>query len=103
MPTRIEWHHGAREDLKALDKTVQQRITDAVGRLRALGDPSDRLVSYTGSLKGLWKLRVGDYRLICDLKRDDQGHLVVVIHVVHRSKAYLARSARTIKDRANDN
>lgn len=103
LPTRIEWHRGAREDFARLDKALQQRIADAIGRLRFLDDARQRLVPYAENLKGFWKLRVGDYRLICELKRESDGQVVVVIHVVHRSRAYLARSVRIAKDRANDN
>ena len=103
MPTRVEWHGGAREDFARLDKTQQQRIADAVGRLRLQDDARLRLVPYAENLKGFWKLRVGDYRLVCELRRDTEGQVVLIIHVVHRSKAYLARSVRTVHGRANDN
>jgi mRNA interferase RelE/StbE len=103
LATRIEWVEPAKADLARLDKATQQRVANALGRLRALDDPSLRLVPYAENLKGFWKLRVGDYRVVCELRTDDNGRMLLVIHVVHRSKAYLARSVRTIKDRANDN
>jgi mRNA interferase RelE/StbE len=102
MPTRVEWHSGALSDLEELDPAVRQRVTDAVGRLRFLDDPKQRLLPYVETLKGYWKLRVGDYRVVCELRRDAQGQLVLVIHVVHRSDAYRSRSVRTIKSRRED-
>ena len=40
----------------------------------------------TANLTGLWRYRVGDYRLICDIQ---DGELVVlVLQVAHRSQAY---------------
>ncbi|RYE78656.1 MAG: type II toxin-antitoxin system RelE/ParE family toxin [Hyphomicrobiales bacterium] len=102
MPTRVEWHPGAFADLEELDPTVRQRVTDAVGRLRFLDDPKQRLLPYVETLKGYWKLRVGDYRVVCQLKRDAQGQLIVVINVVHRGEAYRSRSVRTIQRRSED-
>jgi mRNA interferase RelE/StbE len=78
--TRVEWHDGALRDLQALDHAVQQRITNAVGRLRQIDDARQRLVPYVESLRGYWKPRVGDYRLICELRREG-AQVVVVIHV----------------------
>ena len=101
MPTRVEWHKGALEDLESLDKTIQQRITDAIGRLRQVDDPRLRLVPYVEGLKGYWKLRVGDHRVVCELRRDGE-RFVMVIRVVNRNEAYLARNVRIIRRRSDD-
>jgi mRNA interferase RelE/StbE len=103
MPTRIELHEGARADLRRLDHSMQARVRRALFDLQALDNPRDRLLPYAENLKGFWKLRVGDYRLVCEMRRDAAGELVLVVHIVHRSKAYLSPSVRTVKDRANDN
>ncbi len=92
LPTRIEWDADAREQFRRLDHAIQLRIGKALGRLAQIDNPEQRLIPYREELAGLWKLRVGDYRVICDLLRDDAGHIVVVVHVVHRSKAYLPRN-----------
>ncbi len=42
--------------------------------------------SLTGNLKGLWRYRVGDYRIICQI--DDAGLIILVIEVGHRRKMY---------------
>ncbi len=38
------------------------------------------------NLFGLWKYRVGDYRVICDIQ--DQEITVLVLRVGHRKKVY---------------
>jgi mRNA interferase RelE/StbE len=103
MPTRIEVHEDAEAEIGRLDHAVQARVRRSLYDLAKLDNPRDRLVAYAENLHGFWKLRVGDYRVVCELRRDAHGHLVIVVHVVHRSKAYVSRSVRTIKDRANDN
>ena len=101
MPTRIEWLDGAKEDLARLGKSDAQRIADALGRLRFLDDPRQRLLPYSENLKGFWKLRVGDYRVISEL-REQGGHLVLVIQVVHRGTPDSARNVRLLKRRSED-
>ena len=41
----------------------------------------------TGNLKGLWRYRIMDYRLIVDIQ--DEELIIVAIDFVHRSKIYL--------------
>ena len=41
----------------------------------------------TGNLKGLWRYRIMDYRLIVDIH--DEELIIVAIDFVHRSKIYL--------------
>lgn len=102
MPVRIEWHPSTEADLRKLDPVIRKRIVAAVQRLGETDDARQRLVAYVESLKGYWKLRVGDYRVVCDLQRTADDQLVLVIYVVHRSEAYLSRSLRTIYRRSDD-
>lgn len=36
--------------------------------------------------RGMWRYRIGDYRIICEIQ--DQKVTVMVIEVEHRSKVY---------------
>ena len=69
MAWRIEFTPAAARALRKLDRQVARRI----GR-------------YLQDLVGLWRYRVGDYRVICQLE-DDQL-LVLVVRIAHRSEAY---------------
>jgi mRNA interferase RelE/StbE len=40
----------------------------------------------TGGLRGLWRYRIENYRVICELK--DQELIVLVIDIGHRSNVY---------------
>lgn len=98
---RIEFHSGADDEFQALDKTIQKRISKALYALATLDDPRQRLIPYAASLSGFWKLRVGDYRLVCEIIERD-GMMVVIIHVAHRSRVYAPRSEKIIKSRRKD-
>ncbi len=100
MTIRIEWHPEAADDLVQVASADRHRIRKVLADLRQLDDARQRLVPYSGALHGFWKLRVGDYRLICRLAFEN-GQTVIVIHLVHRSVAYKARSMRTIRKRGD--
>jgi mRNA interferase RelE/StbE len=42
--------------------------------------------SLHGEFKGMWRYRVGDYRILCEIIDDEL--VVVAIEVEHRSKVY---------------
>jgi mRNA-degrading endonuclease RelE of RelBE toxin-antitoxin system len=92
---RIEWHPGAVEDLARFGRPDLQRIRKALSELETLDDARARLVPYSGALKGYWKLRIGDIRLVCQVENRN-GQYVLIIHVAHRSVIYGRRGQRTI-------
>ncbi|WP_306050272.1 type II toxin-antitoxin system RelE family toxin [Oceaniradius stylonematis] len=95
---RIEWHPDAVTDLLAIATADQRRIKAALDELSRLEDARQRLVPYSGNLKGFCKLRCGAYRLVCELLRRD-GTVMLIVHLAHRSRAYSKRGQRTIKTR----
>jgi len=97
---KIDWHPEAIEELRRLGTSDQHRIKKVLDSLKTIEDPRQKLVPYSGNMKGFWKLRVGDIRLVCQLFETDGG-LVLVISVAHRSVAYNQRSLRRLQDRSD--
>lgn len=83
---KIEFDHDAIKSLKKLDKSVASGILDYLDGIAALDDPRVRGKGLTGHLAGLWRYRVGDYRIICDLH--DEELIIVALDLGHRSKIY---------------
>lgn len=77
----------ARRQLKKLDRSTAQTLLRYLNRLvLETEDPRQRGKGLSANLTGLWRYRVGDYRVICDIQN---GELVVlVLQVSHRSQAY---------------
>lgn len=72
--------------LKKMDKGTARAIRDELREIEQLDNPRSRGKALTGNLKGLWRYRVGDYRVICDVL---DGELVVLaIDIGHRSEIY---------------
>ena len=85
---RIRILPAAIRELEGVDKPVARRIAERINWLAANLDDI-RPEPYTGDLVGLYKFRVGDYRVIYQILHDEQG---IVIHQVgHRSEIYRKR------------
>jgi mRNA interferase RelE/StbE len=67
--------HAAKWFRKA-DPQTARRIRDALRTIRTLGSPRARGKALTGGFSGLWRYRVGDHRIVCDLQ---DAHLIVLV------------------------
>ena len=65
---RIEYTETARKQLKKLDKTMQKRILDYMDEVGQLENPRSRGKALVENMRGLWRYRVGDYRVICEIQ-----------------------------------
>lgn len=72
--------------LLKLDKQVARRILVKLYGLADLDDPQSRCKALTGALAGLWRLRVGDYRVLLDIQRDQL--VIVALDAGHRRSIY---------------
>jgi mRNA interferase RelE/StbE len=83
----VEYTPAALRHLKKLDKAIQAEIVDYMDqRIAAAGDPSDFGKPLRHAKFGLWRYRVHDYRVICELDR--RRSTVVVLAIGHRSTIY---------------
>lgn len=89
MAWTLEFLPGADKTLRKLDRTVAERILDELEEVSGLDDPRSRGKALTGNLTGLWRYRVGDYRVVCDI--EDGRLVIVVVDLGHRSRVYKAR------------
>lgn len=72
--------------MKKLDRQVARRVLKTLVALETLDDPTKRCKALSGPYAGLWRLRVGDYRVILDIRR---GELVIIaLDVGNRSSIY---------------
>jgi len=78
-PVVVRW-------LNKADRLTARRIRDALTAVAATGDPRIRGHALTGPLAGLWRYRVGDYRIICDTH--DERLVVLVIDIGNRDHIY---------------
>ena len=77
----------ALKELKKLGEQAQREILKYLDeRIASDEDPARFGKALRGDLAGLWRYRVGDYRLICSLREGQM--LVLVLKVAHRRDVY---------------
>jgi mRNA interferase RelE/StbE len=83
----VEISETAVKQLKKLDPQVARRIRDYI-RAHLVGDidPRDIGIALAGELSGFWRYRVGDWRLVCEIK--DDRLVVALVELGHRKEVY---------------
>ena len=84
MTYSIQFQPKVEKDLKPLPKTILLRVFRQIMALQDEPLPQSAL-KLTG-VDGLYRIRVGDYRIVYEVLQDDK--LVIVHYVRHRRDAY---------------
>jgi mRNA interferase RelE/StbE len=83
----IEITRTAEKQITKLHREAQQAIVRFLReRLAGADNPRQWGKPLQGEKRGLWRYRVGDYRLICDIQ--DDRITVMVLQVGHRKDVY---------------
>ena len=83
---RIQYTETVRKQLKKLDKTIQKRILDYMDEVGRLENPRSRGKALVENMRGLWRYRVGDYRVICEIQ--ESRIIISVLKIGHRKNIY---------------
>ncbi len=87
MVWKIEFLDTAKHELKKLDKRWQLTILDYLqDEISNLDNPRNRGKALVGDKQGLWRYRVADYRIVCEIH--DTELLIVAITIGHRKNIY---------------
>jgi len=80
---KIIFEKQAADFLRKADNVTKERISIKINHLKEnpqLGVP------LTGNLAGLWKLRIGDYRAVYQIRNNEL--IVLVLKIGHRKNVY---------------
>lgn len=86
MTWTIELSPEAAKWLRKADPSVARRIRDALRIVATLDDARSRGKALTGSLAGLWRYRVGDCHIICDIRDGDL--VILALRIGNRDSVY---------------
>ena len=81
----VEYAKGVVKDLKKLSSPIRQKAIQIIEKVLALDPYVGRPL--TGPYKGLWKYRVGDYRIVYTI--EERRLVIFVLRVRHRKNVYL--------------
>ncbi len=87
MTWLIEYSDTAKNQLRKLDKPTAKRILDYMDkRVAPNDDPRSAGKALVGPLGGLWRYRVGDFRVVCEIQ--DGALCVLVVRLGNRKDVY---------------
>ena len=84
MPYTVEVAPPAVKSLRSLDRTTRRRLTAAIDALA--DDPRPPGCAKMKGEDDLWRVRVGDYRIVYETQ--DERLLVLVLAAGHRKDIY---------------
>lgn len=87
MAWTVSFEPRALNELRKLDHLIQRRIVKFLQeRVSGQCNPRESGKPLSGDKVGLWRYRIGDYRVICHI--DDEKRGVLVLRIAHRKQAY---------------
>ena len=87
MAWKIEFVPAAAKELKKLSRDEAARIIATLQtRIAMLDDPRTLGSALTGDLGGLWRWRIGDYRVVARI--EDERITILVVRIAHRREVY---------------
>lgn len=87
MNWKIEFDKKAKDEFFDLETAEKKRIIKFIEeRLAKTENPRKLGAPLRGHLSGLWKYRIGNYRLICQI--EDSVVTILIISVGHRKDVY---------------
>ena len=91
MPFELRYHPDVKDvDIPTLNNKIKTRIKKAIEE-RLVSEPQRYGEPLRKTLKGYWKLRVGDYRVVYKIVKNE----VIVLGIIHRKKVYEEIGKRT--------
>ena len=82
MASKVRYKASVEKDLNKLDAPAIKKILNKIEK--DLGSDSDKGESLKGEFKGLFRYRIGDYRVIYSKTREG----ILVLRVGHRRDVY---------------
>ena len=81
------------KDFRAIDKPQQQRILRTI-RKKLSTQPAQYGAPLTGDLKGLWKLKIGEFRVVYQIIEKTIEVYVISVGYRRNEEAYLSAAKR---------
>lgn len=87
MTYKVQYKKNALKELSKMDKYAKLLIDKWIDKhLKDTTDPRQHGKALTGNKQGLWRYRVGDYRIVAQII--DDKVIILVITIKHRRNVY---------------
>jgi mRNA interferase RelE/StbE len=89
MAYTINWSLKAAAEYAKLGNSIKNQIDKFLEKLKERDDPQSMGKALVGNMAGLWRYRVGDYRIVVEIK--DRELVILIVSIKHRSIVYKQR------------
>ena len=86
MAFAIQLTRGARRFVEKADRKLQQRLRRAFDTIAENPRDHPNIRPLRGEFAGLWRYRLGDYRIVYEIRDDDQ--VVIILVIAQRGDVY---------------
>ena len=87
MKYQVKFSESFNKEFKKLDHYTQTMIIAWIDKhIDGTDNPRNTGKALTNNLKGLWRYRIGDYRLICEIR--DNELIILAMTIGHRREIY---------------
>ena len=83
---KVVLNKKAQKQFERLDSVIKKRVTELFDELELSSNPRSKGKALAGELSGLWRYRVGDYRVVYDIA--DSEMTIYAIKIAHRKEVY---------------
>ena len=88
MHFAIRYAERALRDLRQLDHGIAQRIVSKVRQYRLSENPLIYAHRLTGAHRGLYRFRIGDYRIVFTANKEGNLVILLILRIAHRREVY---------------
>ena len=88
MKCSWQYTRKATKDLLALDQKIAKRIVEKIRSFCSSSNPMDKAEPLVGIFAGLFRFRVGDYRVIFRKQKDGKILVLLILRIKHRKDVY---------------
>ncbi|SFV87023.1 RelE/StbE replicon stabilization toxin [hydrothermal vent metagenome] len=86
MAWKIKFSTRLKKDFRKIESQQLLKIKTYLEKVEALDNPRTLGKPLKSRFKGLWRYRVGDYRIVCEIQ--DQDLIVLIVRVANCKEVY---------------
>jgi mRNA interferase RelE/StbE len=87
MKYNVLYSKKSQKQLSKFDKQISKKISNWISlNLVDCTDPRAHGKELGGDMRGLWRYRVGDYRIVADIQ--DDKVIILIVDIDHRRNIY---------------
>lgn len=86
MAWTIKYTKTFQKEVRKLDIPIQKKVKSFFDELEAAENPRHKGKALTQNLSGLWRYRIEDFRIICEIQEKEL--VILTLKIGHRNKIY---------------